>query len=346
MKKKIIKILLIIATIISLIAIILAIYIYNLLNKVKYRDFNNTMVENSEFIDNVELSQQEINENNELYKNIEQINPEDIEWNKTIDLTTNQDIINILLLGEEAIGGGRGRTDSIMIVSLNTKDKKIKLTSLMRDIYLQIPGKSPNRINTAYSFGGVPLAVKTIEETFGIDIYGTVLVNFNSFEKVIDSLGGIDLELTQKEANYLNSTNYISNPSNRVIHSGINHLNGNQTLGYARVRKISGLYGDSDFGRTGRHRAIINAIFNKYKNSSLNDVITITDDVLGEITTDLNKNDILGFVSFILTSNISDIETLRIPIDGGYKGTNINGMSVLVPDWDKNIQTIQNFIYK
>lgn len=347
MKKKnnlIKKILIIILSIIVLLGISFAIYINNLMNKINFNDFKNEEI-NENYIE-PSLSNEEMEENRILYQDIEQIDPSQIEWNKATKLTTNKDIINVLLLGEEAIGGGRGRTDSIMILTLDVKNKEVKLTSLMRDIYLQIPGKNPNRINTAYSSGGVPLTVQTIEDTFGIDIYGTILVNFESFEEVIDALGGIDLELTKKEANYLNTTNYISKPQYRTMKEGINHMNGNQVLGYSRVRKISGLYGDSDFGRTGRHRAVLKAIFDKYKDQNLNDILNIADKICSYITTDLSKSDILSFISFTMTSDIKEIETLRIPIDSKYKGTTINGMSVLVPDWEYNIKELHKFIYK
>lgn len=127
-------------------------------------------------------------------------------------------IINILLLGEEAIdsGSGRGRTDLMIIATMNTKDKTMKLTSLMRDMLVQIPGYEDNKLNAAYEIGGVPLLYETIQSNFDIKMNGSAMVCFADFEGLIDKLGGVQISLTTQEANYLNRTNYISEPENRI----------------------------------------------------------------------------------------------------------------------------------
>ena len=122
--------------------------------------------------------------------------------------------INVLLLGEEAIGSGtsRGRTDLIMIATMNTKTKELKLTSLMRDMLVRIPGYQENKLNSAYQRGGVPLLYETIALNFDIKLDGCMLVNFDNFERIIDRLGGLEITLTGAESRYLNRTNYISKP--------------------------------------------------------------------------------------------------------------------------------------
>lgn len=141
-----------------------------------------------------------------------------------------KDVINILLCGEESIGGGRGRTDSIMIATINQKDNQLKLTSIMRDSYVQIPGFSDNKINAAYHNGGMKTLIKTIKKNFGIAVDGYVLVNFDSFQKIVDAVGGIDITLDEQEVKYLNSTNYISDTSNHTLTVGKNHMNGIKPL--------------------------------------------------------------------------------------------------------------------
>ena len=343
MNKKILKIITIILVILLCLAGLVVLYVYNLMDKINYEDFSETNVIkelNLEDIQDDDLIEEDI-----IYSELEQINASDIEWSITDIKEKDKNIINVLLLGVEAIGGGRGRTDAMIIATINKSEKSLKLTSLMRDIYVQIPGHKSNKLNSVYGKGGVSLLVETIQQNFGVPIDGAFLVNFNSFEKLIDIVGGVEIELTQKEAKYLNSTNYISNKENRNLEAGINHLNGNQALGYARVRKINGLYGHSDFGRTGRQRAILNSLFNKYKEKSLPELFSIAEEILPLITTDFNKLEILKLLTLVIDLNINEITQLRIPIDKHYKSTNVSKAYMLVPEWDINLKTLHDFIY-
>jgi len=178
------------------------------------------------------------------------------------------EVVNVLLLGVEEIEGG-ANTDSIMIATMNTKNKTMKITSIMRDLYVEIPGYNKNRINSAYSKGGIDLLYEVIELNLGIKLDGYVSVNFNAFEKIVDLVGGVEITLTKGEAHYLNTTNYISNPRYRNVKEGTQILNGNQALGYSRVRKKSTGTENNDFGRTQRHRIVMNAIFEKMKSKNV-----------------------------------------------------------------------------
>lgn len=343
MNKKILKIITIILVILLCLSGLVVLYVYNLMDKINYEDFSETNVIkelNLEDIQNDDLIEEDI-----IYSKLEQINSSDIEWSITDIKEKDKNIINVLLLGVEAIGGGRGRTDAMIIATINKSEKSLKLTSLMRDIYVQIPGHKSNKLNSVYGKGGVSLLVETIQQNFGVPIDGAFLVNFNSFEKLIDIVGGVEIELTQKEAKYLNSTNYVSDKENRNLKAGINHLNGNQALGYARVRKINGLYGHSDFGRTGRQRAILNSLFNKYKEKSLPELFPIAEEILPLITTDFNKLEILKLLTLVIDLNINEITQLRIPIDKHYKSTTVSNAYMLVPEWDINLKTLHDFIY-
>ena len=134
----------------------------------------------------------------------------------------------------------------------------------MRDMYVEIPGHGHNKLNAAYAFGGVELLYQTIAKNFGIKIDNYCVVDFSTFEKVINKVGGVEISLEEKEAKYLNTTNYISKKKYRNVKVGKQTLNGNQALGYARVRYVvSKKYGDGDFGRTGRQRAVLQAALNK-----------------------------------------------------------------------------------
>ena len=254
-------------------------------------------------------------------------------------------VANFLLMGIEEIGGG-GRTDSIMIASVNIKDNTVKLTSIMRDCYVSIPGYNNNKINAAFALGGEDLLVDTVEENFKIHIDGWASVNFESFEKIVNLLGGVDIELGKTEANYLNTTNYISNPAYRRVSAGWNTLNGNQALGYARVRKVVTLGGaNNDYGRTVRQRRLLNSIFEKYKSKNLLELFTIMNDILPMIKTNLNSTQISDVLEQIIENNIRTIQEFRIPADGYYQdGKNEHGF-VLLLNFEGNIDQMYQNIF-
>lgn len=265
---------------------------------------------------------------------------------KVFDDTIEQKVVNILLIGEEAISDDVGRSDSMMIATLNTVEKSIKLTSLMRDIYVTIPGYADNKLNAAYHNGGGVLLAEVIEQNFGVEIDGYVRVDFSAFEDIVDKLNGVDIELTSQEAQYLNTTNYISNPANRNVVAGLQTLNGNQALGYCRVRYKSTSNGESDdFGRTYRQRAVLKAIFDKYKSQNVVSMISIATDLLTYVTTNLSKSEILSYVTTAASFGTLELETFRVPMNNSYYGDKINGKAVLVIDFDENNASLRNFIY-
>lgn len=257
-------------------------------------------------------------------------------------------IINILLLGEEAIESGtaRGRTDIMMIGTMNTKDGTFKLTSLMRDMLVQIPDYKDNKLNTAYEIGGIPLLYETVELNFDIKLDGYVLVGFDDFEDIINKLGGISINLTSEEAHYLNSTNYISKPEYRNVAGGRQILNGNQALGYCRIRYVkTGDYQLNDFGRTSRQRIVLNAIFEKYKAKSLPELAFLLNDILPFITTDVRKTDFEQYLKTAVNMGISKIQNLRLPVDHTFEEGYVRGMAVLIPDISENINELHQFIF-
>lgn len=262
------------------------------------------------------------------------------------DDSIEQQVVNILLIGEEAMSDDIGRSDSMMVATLNTVEKSIKLTSFMRDMYVTIPGYANNKLNAAYHNGGGVLLAETIEQNFGIEIDGYVRVDFNAFEDIVNKLKGVDIELTSDEAHYLNTTNYISNPAYRNVTAGWNTLNGNQALGYCRVRYKSASNGEAnDFGRTYRQRTVLKAIFDKYKSQNVVSMISIATDLLSYVTTNLSKADIISYISTFASFGTLELETFRVPLDNTYSGEKVNGKAVLVVDFDTNKTALRNFIY-
>lgn len=258
-------------------------------------------------------------------------------------------VYNILLLGEEAIGSGssRGRTDVIIIATLNTKSNSVKLTSLLRDTLVQIPGYKDNKLNSAYEKGGIDLLYQTIAINYDIRLDGCVKVNFENFEKIIDKLGGVNITLTSSEAHYLNTTNYISDPENRNVVEGTQLMNGNQVLGYSRVRKRATITGtNNDYGRTERHRIVLNAVFEKYKTKSKVELASLMLSILPMITTDIDQATFEQLLNTFIGMRTTKIEQLRLPADGTFTdNVRVRGMDALIPDVIQNVEILHNFIF-
>lgn len=261
---------------------------------------------------------------------------------------SDKDVINILLIGEEAMADDRGRSDVMMVLTINQKYDRLSLTSFLRDSYVVPTGYTYGcKMNEVYKKGGGPLLVSTIEEHFKIQIDGYARVSFQSFEEIIDLLGGVEIELTAEEAAYLNKTNYISNKANRNVVPGVQILNGNQALGYSRVRYVKGINGErDDFGRTNRQRMVINAIFNQYKSKNLVELVSVTNKILPCVTTNMTKSEILSYLSVAagMLGN-AELETFRVPMNDAYSGEKINGKSVLVLDFEKVQAALQDEMY-
>lgn len=260
-------------------------------------------------------------------------------------------VVNILLIGEENVyGDSIGRSDSMMIATINGKEKSLKLTSLMRDIYISIPGYLPNKLNAAYNNGGGKLLTETVEQNFGIPIDGYVTVNFQGLEDIINILGGVEITLTEAEAYYLNTTNYISKPEYRNVREGTQIVNGNQAVGYCRVRYRSASNGEAnDFGRTYRQRAVLNALFDSYKNKSVTEMLDIANELIPYVSTNMKKAKLLDYISMAASLGTTELEQLRIPVDGTYLGKDVPcGHSIgdaLTIDYEENIRIMKEFIY-
>ena len=264
---------------------------------------------------------------------------EDVRW--------EDHVTNYLIIGLEEIKGAKN-TDTIMIATINTKSKSLKLTSLLRDTYVEIPGYKPNKLNSAYAKGGAKLLIETIELNYKIRIDGYASVNFESFEKIVDLVGGATIELGEKEAKYLNRTNYISKKENRNVKAGVNKLNGNQLLGYCRVRKVATLGGaNNDYGRVVRQQRAVKALFKSYMSLGPIKILNVTKEALGYIKTDLTAAQIETAIADVLENKLMDIETFRIPVDGYFEAPKkYNGIGYpLVLDWDANREKLEKFIF-
>lgn len=254
-------------------------------------------------------------------------------------------IINILLVGSDkrATWSETGRSDSAMIATLDLKHKRLKLTSLMRDMYVPIPGYGEDRFNAAYSYGGVSLMYQTIATNFGIQLDGYAIVDFSAFKKVINTIGGVKITLTDEEYTYL--TTAYHKGSVLELKPGKNNMNGTQALAYSRIRQDA----QGDFGRTQRQRKVLQAIFTEAKAMSLADLISLAEEIMPFISTDLSNDQIMSYMQSVLMLGTTEIDQMRIPIDNSYTQKRIKGKTadkaVLVPDIQMNVEALQNFIY-
>lgn len=289
-----------------------------------------------------------------VYSNVQNNEPKDddkVVFNrrKPSENVVREDYVyNYLIFGIEEIGGARN-TDAMMIGTVNTKDGKLKLTSLLRDSYVEIPGYKANKLNSAYSKGGVELLIETIEKNYKIQIDGYASVNFAAFENIVDLLGGVEIELGKEEAKYLNRTNYISKKSNRNVVAGKNHLNGNQVMGYVRVRKVKTLGGANfDYGRVVRQQRALAAMFDSLMSSkNLLKIIPISTQALSYVTTDLDQRQIEKMMEAVVENRMTTLETFRVPVDGAFEAPKrYNGIGYpIVIDWETNRIELYKFIF-
>lgn len=262
---------------------------------------------------------------------------EDVDWGQMLGslLGDSDEVINILLIGQDRRPGeSRTRSDTMILCTVNRDTKTIVLTSFMRDLYVQIPGYGNNRLNASYAFGGMELLNKTLEQNFGIYIDGNVEVDFQQFTEIVDLLGGVPMELRADEAQYINVDTQSS------LSEGLQQLTGKQALSYARIRSLDA---DADFSRTNRQRKVLDALFRQVKDAGLVRLLTLLDEVLPMVTTDMGNGEILGYATkvFPMLSGAS-ISSQRVPADGAYQGAMIDGMSVLVADMDQTRQMLQD----
>lgn len=256
-------------------------------------------------------------------------------------------IINIALFGVDSGFDGIGRSDSIMIATIDTHNNKLKLTSIMRDSYVDIEGYGNDKINHAYAFGGPELAINTINRNFNLNIQDFVSVNYGSFPRIIDKIGGIDIEVDEEELQYVNEyiedmNNFNVRNSPEILSTGVQHMDGTQAIAYCRIRYTTG----GDYKRTERHREVLSSIFNKVTQMSINQYQALLDEILPMIETSLKSDDILELGNEVIKRNISSIEQERFPLDGYCQGQMIGGIYYLVFDRETAANQMRNYIFE
>lgn len=278
---------------------------------------------------------------------------------------TSKNVKNILIIGSDTRDPEvNGRTDVMMIMSVNTKKKEITMTSLMRDMYLPLVGyyndgtkmyddQSPdglyrNKLNAAYVFGGAELLMDTIKHNFGIEIDEYVYIDFSSFVSIVDSIGGITLEISNEEAEAMNEctreqNRLMGNPETQDYLNGGGRLklNGNQTLSFARTRSV----GNADFQRTQRQRIVMSKIIEKVNSVGPIKKFSFLKAVLSSLTTNMSRTE-LFFYGYKAPFYLGyEIKELRIPLDGDFEYGTHDGQSTLDVDIDKCRKAMQDAIF-
>lgn len=259
-------------------------------------------------------------------------------------------VINILLIGNDSrLAGDDGRSDAMILVSISDKTKTITMTSLLRDMYVEIPGHDGNRLNAAYSYGGPELLMQTIEQNFDIPVHRYALVNFQAFANLVDAVGGVDLELTNEEVQYVNgylmeynqlegkdlATDFLD-PSL----SGNIHLNGPQALAYTRNRYIG-----TDFGRTERQRKVLSAVIGKLPGALLTNGGELTDGLFPNLTTNLQQGECFSLALNAWKFLGYEMVQQCVPVEGSYSNATIRSMAVLEVDFETNKRFLKTTLY-
>ena len=276
------------------------------------------------------------------------------------ELKSSPDVQNIMLFGaDNHAEDENGRSDSMILLSIDKKHHKLKQTSFLRDLYLTIPGYGEDRLNAAYSYGGAALAVETIEYNFGIKIDNYAMVDFSNFTAIIDAMGGIDLELTADEIDYINwqcwknkqvETRNELNIDDYTFYENDNgedvakvHLNGRQALWYARDRDSAG----SDFDRTTRQRIVIDTIFSQLKSSNPLTLMRVVYEIAPLITTDMSKGNIISMGMGLVSYLGYEREELSVPGRDNFSNTWVGASQVLtIDDMDYEKEQLYQFIYE
>ncbi len=264
------------------------------------------------------------------------------EYISASELTSDDSVFNLLLLGVDARSDEKAeesRADSMMLISIDSKNHKIKMVSFLRDTWVYIPCADKNqRLNAASSYGGYSAVSDTIEYNFGIKIDGYAVADFEMFKTMVDSIGGVTVDVTEEEAEEV--TNHPGRYGDVVLDAGEYKLTGEQALAYCRIRKI-----DTDWKRTERQRTVIQEILSETLKSGPIGAYKMANAVAPFIETNLSKSELRGLVIKIVPCISGGFEQTSCPFDGTWEYANKNGASVIAIDVEDNKEELINYLY-
>lgn len=256
-----------------------------------------------------------------------------------------QGITNILLIGTDGRDlNERARSDAIIVVTIDDNTKKIKITSFLRDTYVSIPKYPQQKINAAYALGGPELLMDTIEKNFKLKLDKYIIVNFWGFEDIIDALGGVDIEIKDYEVAEINK--YIGEirekKSKPITKHGVQHLDGQQTLAYSRIRKV----GNGVYERSQRQREVLSILTHKLKSIKILQYPSVMSKLFPCIKTNIEPISLLNYAYTISKFKPIEIKQLQMPMTELSDGRIYRGTWVFLMDKDQNSKILNDFIYK
>ncbi len=288
------------------------------------------------------------------------------------ELLNDPMILNILLFGADTRKGQvSGQSDTMILFSIDTRHKKLKMLSLMRDTYVEIPDYENNKINASFFYGGASLAVQTVQRNYGIKIDRYAVVDFKSFRNIIDTLGGIDIDLREEEIDYINWQSWTNNQVDTRDEIDISqfsfeeneegdyvakvHLNGRQALWHARNRGEEGICSGDDYTRTLRQRNVMSILINRLKKADFSTIMSVIYEIGPMITTNLRTSEITKLAGNIMTYLKYDIVAKSAPeytsfgVDFYYDNLWINGYGlecIVIYDWESFRRKVADFVFE
>lgn len=268
-----------------------------------------------------------------------------------VPVKEDKDVITIALLGtdfseNEKYGNFYGASDATMILGIDTKNSRLKLFSLMRDTYLDLPdGSGKQNLNYVMACDGPEALLKTINYNFNLTVDKFVHVSLRTLPTIIDKLGGVELNITSEELNYING--YINNidkengtTTQKLTSAGVQTLNGTQATAYCRVRYTSG----RDYKRTERQRDVLDALFKKFKTSSIVELVPMINELLPLVSTNLSTNEMISIATKVINMGVTDLEQSRFPLDGQCKMIQTDMLHLTI-DTEQTTNEIHKFLY-
>lgn len=257
------------------------------------------------------------------------------------ELEDSSSVTNILLIGVDAREGEtKSRSDTMMMVSIDTHNKRFKLTSFLRDTWIDYPDGTDGRLNGASFEVGPQYTIDVIEYTYRIRCDYYAMVDFEVFQTVVDQLGGVDVEVTEREAAYMGSGKQYAPSPPIEMDPGMVHMDGNTALWYSRIR-----YLDSDYMRTERQRKVVSAIISKLTDLNPLEMVQLVKQILPEVETNMTEGQIMRFGLKALGCLGNSVLQQQIPAEGSFTNETIRGNDVLVPDLEENRTILKNFLY-
>lgn len=289
---------------------------------------------------------------------LEKVTVDDEEFDRDFDLMTNENlkekninVENIALFGVDCrTADYKGcRSDVMMVLSYDQKNNNVTVTSLVRDTYVEIGDRGFDKLNHAYAFGGPELAIQTINRTFDLDIEEYVTVDFWAVEKIINAIGGVEINVSSTELDHLNAyiddLNHNSPDNIRVEHleaPGTQKLTGREAVAYMRIRYV----GDGDFERMKRQREVISSALEGVKTMSLPTLLSLSNELLETVKTNLSKGEIISLITTVVTKGIPSMNQFQAPSRDGGVGKLINGVYYFIPNTLlENVKNYHKLIY-